>query len=394
VTPSKKVGDIIAPQRKRHKVKRSDYLETGAFPIVDQGVPLIGGYVDDATILYDGELPVILFGDHTCCLKLLDFPFAVGADGTQLFRGGEGIDTRYLYYALKSVDLEQFGYQRHFKLLKECEVPTLSPDQQRRVASILGTFDELIDVNRQRIVQIEGIARAIFEEWFVHFRFPGHERVALTESHNGALPEGWRVGSLGDLVEMRRDRVNPGDHLSDRAYVPIECIPRRSLALAETRPWQDAQSSLHTFERGDILFGAMRAYFHKVCPAPLAGVTRSTVFVLRPLAHSYFSFSTLTLSAEGTVSYASNHAAGSTIPYAQWDNVLERMPQVLPPAALLDRFDFVVRPMLEQIMAFHRTQDILARQRDLLLPRLVSGHLIVSASAVESDSIVPELVDA
>ena len=84
------VGDYIQTLRKKHKIKKSEYLSSGSVPVIDQGQDFIAGYINDSECAYDGQLPVIVFGDHTCTLKYVDFPFAVGADGTQLIRPTEG----------------------------------------------------------------------------------------------------------------------------------------------------------------------------------------------------------------------------------------------------------------------------------------------------------------
>ena len=116
------VGNYIQTLRKKHKIKKSEYLSSGAIPIIDQGQEFIAGYINETERSYDGNLPVIVFGDHTCTLKYVDFPFTVGADGTQLIHPTEDFDIRYFYYALQNLPLEHFGYQRHFKYLKTSKI--------------------------------------------------------------------------------------------------------------------------------------------------------------------------------------------------------------------------------------------------------------------------------
>ena len=129
------VGDCVQTIRKKHKIKKSEYLSSGTIPVVDQGQDFIAGYINDTERAYDGQLPIIVFGDHTCTLKYVDFPFAVGADGTQLIHPTEDFDIRYFYYALQNLPLEHFGYQRHFKYLKTSTIfcPSyIHPTQNRR----------------------------------------------------------------------------------------------------------------------------------------------------------------------------------------------------------------------------------------------------------------------
>lgn len=249
---------------------------------------------------------------------------------------------------------------------------------QRRIASILSAYDDQIENNTRRIAILEEMARRIYEEWFVRFRFPGHEGVRMVESELGLVPEGWRPAMLGDILENVRVATRAGDHLSSRRYVPIDCIGRKTLALSEFKPWTEAQSSLVLFEEDDVLFGAMRAYFHKVCIAPFPGVTRTTCFVLRPRKPKFSAFGTMTAFAEPTVDYAAKHAQGATIPYAVWDGSLARMPVLLPPDDLLRQFQISVAPMLAWVKGALARLNNLRETRDLLLPRLISGELDVS----------------
>jgi type I restriction enzyme S subunit len=188
-TTRKPVGELLDPLPRQPKIKRSEYQKSGRFPIVDQSQADIAGYTDEESWLYQGELPVVIFGDHTRVLKFVDFPFCVGADGTQLLRPVPGNDVRYLYYALRNVDLTNYGYERHFKYLKEEKIPAPLLPVQRRIAGILSAYDDLMENNRRRIRLLEAMARTIFREWFVH------------PCQAGKLPKGWEVKPLGDVVD-------------------------------------------------------------------------------------------------------------------------------------------------------------------------------------------------
>lgn len=115
----KNVGDVLKKIKRQKKLKKQDYVDCGSLPVVDQGSGLVGGYTNDVESLYEGDLPVIIFGDHTRRLKFIDFPFVVGADGTQLLIANtKRLPITLFYYALKSIDLSNFAYARHFKFLK------------------------------------------------------------------------------------------------------------------------------------------------------------------------------------------------------------------------------------------------------------------------------------
>lgn len=158
-TEPKLVKNVIITMPRKHKIKTPEYNERGKIPIIDQSTNFIAGYIDDPSLAYDDTLPVIVFGDHTCIFKYVNFQFAVGADGTQLIRPrDEGqFDIRYLYYALRCVPLMQFGYQRHFKYLKSAEILWRPLDEQIKIASVLSLYDDLIETNIRRNIQLSQV---------------------------------------------------------------------------------------------------------------------------------------------------------------------------------------------------------------------------------------------
>lgn len=114
------IGDVLATIKRKGKLSSSDYLSEGVFPVVDQGDSYICGYTNNEEIIESENLPIIVFGDHTRRLKYVNFPFACGADGTQLiFPKDKNIGIRFLFYSLKNIDLSNYAYARHFKFLKK-----------------------------------------------------------------------------------------------------------------------------------------------------------------------------------------------------------------------------------------------------------------------------------
>ncbi|MFA6061899.1 MAG: restriction endonuclease subunit S [Gallionella sp.] len=145
----KKVAELLAKVSRQGKIKTQDYLQAGELPVIDQGRELVGGYTNDADVEYSGELPVIVFGDHTRILKFIDFPFACGADGTQLLRSNdERMPVSLFYYTLSAIELSDFAYARHFKFLKE-ELVVVP------IAELATAFSERVDpIKRQvRVLQ-------------------------------------------------------------------------------------------------------------------------------------------------------------------------------------------------------------------------------------------------
>jgi len=263
--------------------------------------------------------------------------------------------------------------------IRAMQLPPLPPVRtQRKIAAILSAYDDLIENNNRRTKILEEMAQRIYREWFVDFRYPGHENKPLAHSEAGEIPDAWHTGRLIDVVDCVRDGVKPGTGTAGQPYVPIDCISKQSLCLREWRPGSEATSSLVRFREEDILFGAMRPYFHKVAIAPFDGTTRTTCFVLRPAEPVLGAYAALTLFDSRTIDFAASHASGSTIPYVRWDGVLGEMPIVLPPHVVLEASESTVRPLLAWIARAGARNDNLRATRDVLLPQLISGEIDVS----------------
>ncbi len=197
----------------------------------------------------------------------------------------------------------------------------------------------------------------------------------VLDAEMGWIPEGWEYSNLGQLVSQRNERVTPSQETQNMHYVPIECISSKSLFLTESKSGHEAKSSLIKFYAGDILFGAMRPYFHKICIIPFDGTTRTTAFVLCPKREEDFAFSTLLLHQEKTVEYATAQSTGTTIPYAKWSKSLELMPIILPPVKVRTQFNILVKDLLLSIPPKYFCIESLQKMRDTLLPKLISGEL-------------------
>lgn len=327
--------------------------------------------------------------------------FCIAQDMVALRADPSKVRSRYLFAALRSPEVQASIEQMHVGTLiphfKKGDFDKLLipvPDQaaQEFIGDFYFELSRKIDLNRRTNETLESLARSIFKSWFVDFdpvraKMEGRRPAGMDaetaamfpdrmqESEIGEIPAGWEVGTLGELLEQRVERCEASDETASRPYVPIDCISSRSLFLAESRPGPEAQSSLTRFYTGDLLFGAMRPYFHKVCIAPFEGTTRTTAFVLLPSRAEDFAFATLLLHHRDTIDYATRHSTGSTIPYAAWSNSLENMPVIVPNAEVRDAFDRVMRPVLDRIPAPHFENKTLADLRDTLLPKLLSGKL-------------------
>jgi type I restriction enzyme S subunit len=148
------------------KIQRRDYLKAGRLPVIDQGQEEIAGYTDDDATAYRGDLPVVLFGDHTRAFKYVNHPFALGADGVKVLRPHNGFVAKFLYYYFLSCDIPSHGYSRHFKFVKELDVPVVSPSEQRRIVEILDQADALRKLRREADAKTARILPVLFLKMF------------------------------------------------------------------------------------------------------------------------------------------------------------------------------------------------------------------------------------
>lgn len=300
------------------------------------------------------------------------------------------LDRRYLYYVFNTHDYrERLRATATGATVKHTSpsriydhVISLPPiDTQRRIASILGAYDDLIEVNRRRVAVLEEMARGLFEEWFVRFRFPGHESVPLVDTPDGPLPQGWSWGCFGDLVREIRDTVLPEAVEPGTPYVGLEHLARRSTTLADTGDAGSVGSLKARFQRGDILFGKIRPYFHKVAWAPFDGICSTDAIVWRPLPSC--SAQALALaSSDAFVAHSVQTSNGTKMPRAN-SSVLAAYRCALADSEISSLFERLVGSTVEQAACLQAANERLAASRDLLLPRLISGQLSVEAAGRE-----------
>ena len=237
---------------------------------------------------------------------------------------------------------------------------------QRRIARYLEMIDDKIELNNAINNNLEQQARSLFKSWFVDYNPFGN-----------TMPSNWKNGKLKDILKLKRKSIKAGIN-TVLPYLPIDVIPMRTFALTDFKPNAEAQSSLLTFEKDDIIIGAMRVYFHRVVLAPCDGITRTTCFTLAPYHKEYLSFALLCCDQDSSIDYAQSTSKGSTMPYAIWEGGLGDMEIAIPTLEIAQEFNEIVLPMLRQIQNSYFENNRLREIRDGLLPRLMSGELDVS----------------
>lgn len=173
----------------KKKIQQKDYLESGLWSVVDQGQSLVGGYTNDETMLYNGNLPVIIFGDHTRCVKYIDFNFAQGADGVKVLRPKSFYNPKFFFYALQNVDIPNLGYRRHFPLFDKFSIP-LAPleEQQRIVEHVESLFAKLDEAKEKAQEVVDG--------------YESRKAAILHKAFSGELTKKWRKEKCMDFSKL------------------------------------------------------------------------------------------------------------------------------------------------------------------------------------------------
>jgi type I restriction enzyme S subunit len=288
-----------------------------------------------------------------------------------------------------------------FDSLKCADVPKFtlripSLPEQRAIAHILGTLDDKIELNRRMSETLEAMARALFKSWFVDFdpvrakaegRDPGLPQPladlfpdSFEDSELGEIPRGWGVGTLGDVAEHPRRNVQPSSIRPDTPYIALEHMPKRCIALSDWSVADGLGSNKFEFRKGEILFGKLRSYFHKVGVAPVDGVCSTDIVVVAPRLAHWFAFVLGVVSSEEFVEYTNAGSTGTKMPRTSWAE-MARYDIALPPQAIAQAFTESVRPGVDRIIAAIHESRTLAALRDALLPKLISGELRVGDPA-------------
>lgn len=313
----------------------------------------------------------------TAMVNILD-EGEVGFGSTEyiVFRAKQGYDPYFIYYLVTSPVIRDpsiksmvgsSGRQRvQTDVVQGIKVKVPSLAEQKKIACILKDLDDKIAVNNEINKNLQHQARMLYKAWFEDL-VPFH----------GQVPANWTTGKLKDVLQLKRNATKAGQN-QELPYLPIDVIPMNTFALSEVKPNEDAQSSLITFDRDDIVVGAMRIYFHRVVLAPFPGITRTTCFTLAPYDGDYLSFSLLCCDQDSTIEYAQTTSKGSTMPYAVWDGGLGDMRITIPDKETAHNFNELVLPMLRHIQASFSENRNLKGLRDSLLPKLMSGEIDVS----------------
>lgn len=202
------------------KIPTSEYLESGKYPIIDQGQSDIAGYTNEENGLFT-DVPVVIFGDHTRAVKYVDTPFFLGADGVKVLKSKiDNVNYKYLYYAVSSVNIPDTGYNRHFKWLKESDIPLPPIEKQLEIVKTLDNLTNLIDLHNQQIKKLDELVKSRFVELFGDCK----NRVRLGDCCDVHARIGWQALTKNEHMKTGEYMLVTGTDFKDGEINYSTCV--------------------------------------------------------------------------------------------------------------------------------------------------------------------------
>ncbi|MCB0747731.1 MAG: restriction endonuclease subunit S [Ignavibacteriae bacterium] len=297
-------------------------------------------------------------------------------------------DPRFVYYLLSQDAFENYMYglglgagQPNISPSNISNIEINAPDlqTQRKIASILSAYDDLIENNTRRIKILEEMAQSIYKEWFVNFRFPGHEKVKFVDSELGKIPEGWKIHKFNDVIDM-----NPRESIDKtrlKKFVGMEKLNTSNMIIDGYN--LKLGNSGSKFRNYDVLFARITPSLENGKTGFVQflenseigfGSTELIVFRSKLVNPEYVYF----LSRDNEFRQnAINSMVGASGRQRVQNDSLKNYEVVKPSKEYLDMFADLVTPKFRSIQYLHLKNNNLRKTRDLLLPKLMSGEVEV-----------------
>ncbi len=337
-----------------NKIASQDFKPSGRFPIVSQEEAFISGYWDNPEDVFHIDGPVVIFGDHSRHIKYVDFDFVIGADGVKILAPVEDIDTKYLYYYLKSQPIQSLGYSRHYKVLKEKYVPVLSLAEQQRIVVELDLLSRVIELKNAQIRTLDELAQSIFYEMFGD---PvSNEKV-------------WDTSKMKIVAPQKNYSGNIPLHNGKQWLLNLDMVESQTGQILEKvlLPPSEIGNSTTTFNEENILYSKLRPYLNKVVIPDEPGYCTSELVPLLPDKEKLNRvFLAYLLRSKFFVEYINTRVAGAKMPRVSMSDFRD-FDVILPQYTLQESFS-------ERISTIERQKRIIKNSmlvaQDLLASRM------------------------
>lgn len=301
----------------------------------------------------------------------------------------ESLDTskmlnRYLYYTmqpklelLKSISTGAATKFLTLTILNDIGIELPPIEQQHKIASILSTYDNLIENNTRRIKILEEMVQLIYHEWFVNFRLPGHEKVKMVESELGMIPMGWQVKTLGEIARINERMLKKGNPTETINYIDISSVSTGLIDNIQNYLLKEAPGrARRVVKHGDIIWSTVRPNrkSYSLILNPIPHLIVSTGFAVVSSKMVPYTYLYQALSTEEFVGYLVNRATGSAYP-AVLARDFEIALVLVPPKDILEDYNNYVSPIYDLIHVLQVKNQNLTAKRNILLPRLISREI-------------------
>ena len=372
---------FVGRGKSRHRPRNESSLYGGKYPFFQTGdIKAANFHLTDYSQTYSdmGLAQSKLWQPGTLCITIaaniaetaiLGIPGCFPDSVVGFVANPDKADVRFVKYYMEILKLQMQSASRGTtqdnlsvdKLLTfDFLVPPLPT--QRRIASILSAYDELIENNQRRIRILEEMARSLYREWFVHFRYPGHESVPLVDSPLGQIPQGWEVGRLNEALVLQRGFDLPKNERED-GYVPIIASTGVNGFHSVAKVKAPGVVTGRSGSIGDVLYVQEDFW-------PLNTTLWVKEFPKSEPLFAYYLLSSLELK---------QFNSGAAVPTLNRNDV-HSVQVVIPPRELQWKFQLNAAAMHAQMQIIQKQTENLRRTRDLLLPRLLSGQIDVEAT--------------
>ena len=303
-------------------------------------------------------------------------------------------DYEYVYYFLKT----QYNELRNLssgvrKNLNSDDIKNFvirlpeALSEQKKIADVLAVIDAKIEMNNHINTELEAIAKTLYDYWFVQFDFPDENgkpykasggKMVYNSTLKWEIPVEWDVLNLSSLFLNCNDSISSINVDKDSPYTPIDSLPKKRMSFGTGQSSKDANTSLIKYKENDILIGAMRVYFHRVCIAPFDGVTRTTTLVLRPKSPDNLPYLFQVCNEERTINVATKISIGTQQPYVNWENSLENHQIPFPKKhELIQKYSSKMMCVIKEVIHREKENAELVKLRDWLLPMLMNGQVSI-----------------
>jgi|694.fasta_scaffold05620_12 type I restriction enzyme S subunit len=277
--------------------------------------------------------------------------------------------------------------------LLELNIPPIST--QRKIAGILSAYDDLIENNARRIAILEAMTQAIYREWFVEFRFPGHEKVKLVDSPLGKSPEGWKLVKVDDAIFINPRTTVPKE--GEKPFVSMGAVPHNTMLIDVAATEMRAGNSGSKFQNDDTLFARItpclengKTAFVQFLSNPDAVAFGSTEFIVLRSKTVCPEFVYLLARSDAFRDNAIKSMSGATGRQRVQEKCFDNFFFAHPDPKSLSAFAEFMRPLFKNVFALSKKNANLRKTRDLLLPKLISGQLDVEDLAIETYEAITE----